>query len=249
MNRNSIVKSPVVSMALRFFLGLCAVALVSLLFYVYQEGGWRTIVLYYKYFFDFKRLKMFIASFGPNAAFVFVIVQTLQVLIAPVPGEVTGFVGGLLFGGIPGTVLSTIGLTLGAVGAFSVARFFGSSFVHKVVRKEYIDRFDYFVTHKGLYLTFVLFLIPGFPKDSLCYLLGLTRMRYADFVVMNIFGRLPGTIILCAEGSAVRNAKFASFWILFAVSVALVAVLYVGRNHVIHFLVRLKHAIERKRKN
>lgn len=235
-------------MVLRFLLGLCAIALVALLFYVYHEGGWKSILLYYKYFFDFKRLKIFIASFGPNAAFVFVVVQALQVVIAPVPGEVTGFVGGLLFGNISGTVLSTIGLTLGAVAAFSVARLFGSSFVHKVVKKEYIERFDHFVTHKGLYLTFVLFLIPGFPKDSLCYLLGLTRMRYVDFIMMNVFGRLPGTTILCAEGHAIRNASFTSFWILLAVSIILVVVLYLGRNYIIQFLVQCKQSLDRKRK-
>jgi uncharacterized membrane protein YdjX (TVP38/TMEM64 family) len=215
---------------------------------MYYGGGWKSIILYYKYFFDFNRLKTFIASFGTHAGFAFVFVQALQVVVAPIPGEVTGFVGGLLFGKLSGTLLSTAGLTLGALTAFGVARIFGSTFVHKVVKKEYIDKFDYFVTHKGLYLTFVLFLIPGFPKDSLCYLLGLTRMRYLDFALMNVFGRLPGTFILCAEGDAVRNGKFTSFWVLFAVSIALVVTLCLTRNYIIQFLVFCKKTMDRKRK-
>jgi uncharacterized membrane protein YdjX (TVP38/TMEM64 family) len=90
-------------------------------------------------------------------------------------------------------------------------------------------------THKALNITFVFFLIPGFPKDSLCYLLGLTRMRYLDFVLMNVCGRLPGTIILCMQGDAIRHGRFVSFWLLLAGSLALTVGLYFGRNFVVRF--------------
>ena len=61
---------------------------------------------------------------------------------------------------------------LGSLFAFAISRFLGLRFVEKIVKKDYIDRFNHFVTHKGLNVSFILFLIPGFPKDSLCYLLG-----------------------------------------------------------------------------
>ena len=208
--------------------------LIFLLFYVYQEGAWRDILHYYRVFLNPRRLQLFIASFGPYAKVVFVLVQALQVVFAPVPGEVTGFVGGYLFGNTWGTICSTIGLMLGSSLAFGIARGLGIKFVEKIVKKEYIDRFNFFVTHKGLYITFILFVIPGFPKDSLCYLLGLTHMRFLDFFLMNLIGRLPGTIMLTFQGSAVKNENYFSFFVLLSVSVIMIFVLYLAREYVLH---------------
>ena len=246
---NSVVKSRTASFILRATLALLIIALILLIFYVYSHGGWKETFLYYRYFFDFKRLQKFIASFGAWAWLIFIVVQVLQVVFAPIPGEVTGFVGGLLFGVIGGTLLSTIGLTLGSLLAFAIARIFGADFVHRVVRREYIDRFDHFVTHQGLYIAFLLFLIPGFPKDSLCYILGLTRFKYFDFIMMNIFGRLPGTVILGLEGNAVRNGRYDTFVLWLIVSVLLVGFLYITRNYLFRLFGYGRSLLQGKKKN
>jgi uncharacterized membrane protein YdjX (TVP38/TMEM64 family) len=225
------------------------IILLALIFYVYHEGGWREIMDFYRYFLSPKRLRLFIASFGPFAAVVFVIVQALQVVFAPIPGEMTGFVGGFLFGNVAGTILSTIGLMLGSTIAFGISRFFGMRFVEKVVKKTYIEKFNFFVTHKGLYISYILFLIPGFPKDSLCWLLGLTHMRFLDFFLMNLLGRLPGTVILTFQGSAVKDERYKFFLILLIVSVVLTVVLYFSRNHIIRFFSHLANKILKKKKD
>lgn len=243
MNKKSIVNSDKVSLILRSILWASILVLIILLFYVYHEGAWRDVFAYYRFFFDPKKLRVFIASFGPYAAFVFVLVQALQVVFAPIPGEVTGFVGGFLFGNVSGVILSTVGLTAGSILAFGIARVFGLKFVEKIVKKHYIDKFNFFVTHKGLYITFVFFLIPGFPKDSLCYLLGLTHMRLIDFILMNIFGRLPGTLMLTLQGSAVKDGKYQAFFTLLIISVILTFGLYMARNHIIRVFIFVVHSI------
>ncbi len=230
MIRTSLVKSKILSLLLRTILALLILLLVFLIFYAYQQGAWKEIFAYYRFFLDYKKLRIFILSFGPYAAIVFMAIQALQVVFAPVPGEITGFVGGLLFGNVRGTLFSTIGLTIGSLGAFAISRMLGIRFVEKVVKKDYIDRFNYFVTHKGLNISFILFLIPGFPKDSLCYLLGLTRIRVADFILMNIFGRLPGTLMLTMQGTALNDKQYRAFFILLFISIVLTFVLYLARN-------------------
>jgi uncharacterized membrane protein YdjX (TVP38/TMEM64 family) len=247
--RHSIVKSKTVSRALRIVMGVFVVVLLALVFYIYHEGGWRDIVDFYRYFLNPKRLRIFIASFGPFAAIAFVLVQSLQVVFAPVPGEVTGFVGGYLFGNVMGTILSTIGLTLGSTLAFGIARLFGLKPVEKIVKKEYIEKFNFFVTHKGLYVSYILFLIPGFPKDSLCWLLGLTHMRFLDFFLMNLFGRLPGTVILTFQGSAVKDERYKVFLVLLIASAILTVVLYFSRNHIIAFFHHVARKILHKKKD
>ncbi|OPY02161.1 MAG: TVP38/TMEM64 family inner membrane protein YdjZ [Syntrophorhabdus sp. PtaB.Bin047] len=238
MIRTSLVKSKTVSRILRFILALFTLLLIFLIFYSYQEGAWKEIVAYYRFFFDYKKLRLFILSFGPFAAIVFIMIQCLQVVFAPVPGEITGFVGGLIFGNTWGAILSTIGLTLGSLGAFAISRMLGLRFVEKVVKKAYIDKFNFFVTHKGLNVSFILFLIPGFPKDSLCYLLGLTRIRLIDFIIMNVFGRLPGTLMLTMQGTAVYSQQYRLFFVLLSLSIVLTFVLYLARGYLIRKIVR-----------
>jgi uncharacterized membrane protein YdjX (TVP38/TMEM64 family) len=88
-------------------------------------------------------------------------------------------------------------------------------------------------------VSFILFLIPGFPKDSLCYLLGLTRIRLLDFIIMNIFGRLPGTLMLTMQGTAVYSRQYRLFFVLLIISIVLTFVLYLARGFLIRKIVRI----------
>lgn len=241
MIKNSLVKSKGLSHFLRSLLGILIVILIILIFYIYHEGAWRDIAHYYRFFLSPKQLKIFITSFGHYAAVVFILVQALQVVFAPVPGEVTGFVGGYIFGNTWGVIFSTIGLMLGSSIAFGIARSLGIGFVEKIVKKEYIKKFNFFITHKGLYIAFIFFLIPGFPKDSLCYLLGLTHMRFLDFFLINLIARLPGTLMLTMQGSAVEKEKYLSFFILLSISIVSIFVLYLMRDIVIRGFSQVVH--------
>ncbi len=226
-------------LSLKIILAILLLAILVALLYWYYQGEWRELFFRFKYFFSFKRLRDFILSFGAYSAVVFVLIQALQVVFAPVPGEITGFVGGYLYGKIAGTLLSTVGLTIGSVVAFEVTRFFGVALVRRVVKQEAMDRFDYFVTHRGEHIAFILFLVPGFPKDSLCYLLGLTHLRRLDFFLMNVFGRLPGTLVLNIQGEAVRTGRYEAFFELLVGSIIATLILYLTRNYIIHFFSRV----------
>ncbi len=223
----------------RIALVIAVFALVVILSYWYHQGEGRGLFFQVKRFFYFPRLRDFILSFGAYSKLVFVLLQAIQVLVAPIPGEITGFVGGYLYGKVLGTILSTVGLALGSTMAFEITRIFGTTLVKKIVKQEAMARFDYFVTHRGLQIAFVLFLIPGFPKDSLCYLLGLTHMRRLDFVLMNVFGRLPGTLILSLQGEALRTHHYQEFFTLLVGSIVMTGVLYFLRNYILHFFSRL----------
>lgn len=233
MTRRRHIKSRILLVTIRLLIGVSILLLISAVFYIYQHGAWRDIIRYYRFFINPTRLQAFIASFGPFAQIMFIFVQALQVVFAPVPGEVTGFVGGYLFGTWLGTVLSTIGLMIGSSFAFAIVKMFGVRSVEKVVKRKYIEKFNFFITHRGLYIAFILFVIPGLPKDSLCYLLGLTHIRFIDFFLMNLIGRLPGTLMLAYQGSAVKHEQYLSFFTLFGISLAVIVLLYFLREYVI----------------
>ncbi len=171
-----------------------------------------------------ERLKRFLDSLGPAAFVGFILLQAAQVVIAPIPGEVTGFLGGILYGPYLGVLLSTIGLTIGSYIAFALSRAFGRPFVEKFVNKKTMSRFDYLLHHKGAFLIFLLFLIPGFPKDFLCYILGLGHLNTAEFLVIGGTGRLMGTILLTLGGSYIRHHQYYRLSILLGIAIVIILV-------------------------
>ncbi len=171
----------------------------------------------------------------------FVGLQMLQILFAPLPGEATGLLGGYLFGFWQGFLLSTVGLALGSWLAFVIGRFFGDLIGERLRRTEAYDQFDGLV-HKGDYLIpFLLFLIPGFPKDLLSYTLGLSRMPLAVFMFISAVGRIPGTMLLSIQGANVYQRNFQQF-----VLVSLLALLFFGPTY--YFRKRLLRHFDKEKK-
>jgi uncharacterized membrane protein YdjX (TVP38/TMEM64 family) len=160
----------------------------------------------------------FINSFHPYDDFVFVSLQIFQVIIAgSIPCEITGFIGGYIYGPVLGSIYSTIGLGIGSWLAFSLARTFGLPLVKRVVRASIMEKYDCFIKQKGSLICFTLFLIPGFPKAALCYVMGLSQMNIWAFIVVATAGRLFGTILLSVSGSSVRNNHGAVFLALLVI--------------------------------
>jgi uncharacterized membrane protein YdjX (TVP38/TMEM64 family) len=182
----------------------------------------------------------FLDSLGPFAVIGFICLQVLQVVAAPIPGEVTGLLGGFLYGPVLGVVFSTIGLTMGSYIAFALSRAFGRPFVEKFVNKQVVERFDYLLHHRGAFLIFLLFLIPGFPKDYLCYVLGLGHLTTLEFLLIGGFGRLFGTILLTLGGAFLRHDQYARFFILTGVAIAVVLIAMVLRDRIERML-RILH--------
>jgi len=195
----------------------------------------------YIYFTDRKKLVHFLTSFGPYSIIVFILFQILQVLVAPVPGEVTGLIGGYLYGPVLGTIYSTIGLSIGSWLAFILARTFGLPFVEKAVSNKIIQKYDHFMKHRGVVISFILFLIPGFPKDALCYIMGLSHIPLGTFLIISTTGRLFGTILLSVSGSCVRNQQNTTFFILMGISAVVFLIAYFYREKILEAIRKKKY--------
>jgi uncharacterized membrane protein YdjX (TVP38/TMEM64 family) len=198
------------SLLLLFFVGAALL--------LQQTGAWRI-------FFDRVEAKRFIDGLGPWGFVGFVLLQAAQVAAAPVPGEITGVLGGFLYGPVIGVALSTAGLTLGSWLAFGIARIFGRPAVEKFVSRELLERFDFILHQKGIALAFLLFLLPGFPKDYLCYILGLGHLSTLEFLIVAGSGRLLGTIMLTVGGSFLRHGQYVELAMLSAAALAIILVL------------------------
>jgi uncharacterized membrane protein YdjX (TVP38/TMEM64 family) len=186
------------------------------------------------------RLSRFLQSLGPYSPAVFVLLQIVQVVAAPIPGELTGVAGGYVYGEKVGMILSTVGLAIGSWIAFELASILGRPFVERFVSAEVLHKFDFLTTNTGATICFLLFLIPGFPKDYLCFLLGLSRMRLGTFLLVSIIGRIPGTYLLTLQGAKFRDEQYYEV-VAFAVGSALVILLaYLYRNRIYRWI-RQRH--------
>jgi uncharacterized membrane protein YdjX (TVP38/TMEM64 family) len=166
------------------------------------------------------------------------------VVVAPVPGGAIEFLGGYLFGVKAGFIYSMIGLTLGSWFAFSLAKIFEKWVVEKFVSPKMMKKFDYLIGHEGVILSFLLFLIPGFPKDALCYILGLTPMHLGIFLIISTIGRIPGTLMATLQGAKAFDHQYKLFLILLGVSALVILVFYIYHEKIHGWIKKLK-GIER----
>jgi uncharacterized membrane protein YdjX (TVP38/TMEM64 family) len=192
------------------------------------------------YLTDEAKVIRLISSCGPLSVMALIILQAVQVILAPIPGDATGFIGGYLFGPVLGTIYSTIGLTAGSWLAFYLGRLYGMPLAEKFVRPEVIQKYDYFMEHKGIAVTFALFLIPGFPKDALCYIIGMSHIRTRVFLCISTAGRLFGTILLSVAGSSVRQHQNSIFFIAAGAIVVTVLLAYLWRGK-LHDMLKKRH--------
>lgn len=162
----------------------------------------------YLFFKDRNKLIQFIRT-SQYDEIAFIALQIVQVVVAVIPGEISGFIGGYLYGPLWGTLYSTIGLTIGSWLAFVLARFFGEPLLEKVIKKEVFEKFDHFMEHRGLLVSFLLFLIPGFPKDYLCYIMGVSRIPTGTFIIISTIGRFFGTAMLSISGNIAAKEQYA----------------------------------------
>jgi uncharacterized membrane protein YdjX (TVP38/TMEM64 family) len=186
----------------------------------------------FEFFMDKDRLLSFIAHHRGYATFIFIGLQVVQVLVAVLPGEVTGFVGGIAFGPVWGVILSTIGLSLGSLIAFNLARGIGRPLVDIFVSEETIKHYDYVMKHKGIFLAFLMFLIPGFPKDMLCFILGLSHMRQVDFLAVCTSGRLLGTILITIGGAFFREGRHNALFLIIGISMGVILIILIYRGKI-----------------
>ncbi|MGA2526256.1 MAG: TVP38/TMEM64 family protein [Smithellaceae bacterium] len=193
----------------------------------------------YLLFEDRNKLVNFITSY-PYDELIFILLQIIQVVAAPIPGELTGLIGGYLYGPFWGTVYSTIGLTIGSWLAFLLARFFGMPLIEKVVKRETIEKFDQFMEHQGILVSFLLFLIPGFPKDYLCYIMGVSSIPTWTFIIVVTAGRLFGTIMLSITGNIARNEQYVLLAVIVGVGIAIFIAAYYYHDKMLEMLKRKK---------
>ncbi|MEL1134430.1 TVP38/TMEM64 family protein [Desulfitobacterium sp. THU1] len=150
---------------------------------------------------DPDQIRDLIIRSGTWGPLVFICMQVVQILVAPIPGQVIGLIGGFLFGPFLGLLYTIIGATIGFTLVFLLTRKLGRPFVERVVSKKNVDRFDHLTKEKGAWVFFFIFLLPAFPDDLIAFIAGLTAIPIRTLILISLAGRLPGYAVLVFMGN------------------------------------------------
>lgn len=166
---------------------------------------------YHKYFYIFKdpnKLKNIIMSYGQYSILVFFLLQVMQVVAFFIPGEIVQIAGGYIYGTFGGSVLSILGITTGSIIVYSISRFYGKPLITKIISKKDLKFFDKVLKTGSInFVVFLLYLIPGIPKDVLAYICGISSISFQDFIIYSTLGRLPGIIVSAYFGSKIYTGN------------------------------------------
>ena len=165
----------------------------------------------------------------------FVLMMVIQVFAAVIPGEALEIAAGYAFGALEGSILCLIGEAVGGMLVFLFVRRFGIRAAETFFSLEKLHSLRFLQNPKKRdMLFFLLFLLPGTPKDLLCYFAGLTEINTVTWAFIQIFGRMPSILTSTLGGDALGSEKY---WIA-AIVLAVTAVISAGGLWIYHRISR-----------
>ena len=152
-----------------------------------------------------------------------ILIVTLQIFIAFIPGEPIELAAGYMFGSLWGTIICLIGSFLGTIVVYYLVKTFGSKVINLMFKKEQIKKVEgLFEKKKNLMWIFILFLIPGTPKDVMTYLVSLTNIKLYRWLIVTTIGRIPSIITSTFITGSIREQNFLMAIIVGVITVFLV---------------------------
>lgn len=173
----------------------------------------------------------YIQSFGPMGWLVLLGLQFLQVFIALIPGELLETAAGYAFGPWLGTAVCYVGVGLASALIFLLTRRYGVRLVEVFVDRERINELRFLNTErKRNNLIFLLYFIPGTPKDLLTYFVGLTDIKLSAFLVLSMIARIPSVISSTFGGHLLGEENYWGAALLYGITGLVSALGLLGYN-------------------
>lgn len=159
----------------------------------------------------------------------FLLIQVLQVLFAFIPGEPVEIISGILYGTIGGYIICSLGILIGSIIAFYLVKKLGKKYVLKNVSIDNIKKYSFLNTNKKIdTILFILYLIPGTPKDILNYIVPLTDIKLSKFLIISLLARIPSIISSTYVGDSFGKGNILISLIVFILTgiIGLLGIIY-----------------------
>ena len=169
-----------------------------------------------------EEFRAFVNGYGILSDLAFILMIVFQMIISIVPGEPFEIAAGYAFGAVRGTIDCLIGFLLGGILIFLFVKRFGVRVVEVFFPIEKIRSLKFLQDSKKLNtMSFIIFAIPGTPKDLLSYFIGLTDMKLSVWIIITTVARIPSLITSVLGGSAIGNKRYGIAAIVFVLTLLL----------------------------
>lgn len=161
----------------------------------------------------------YVKSHGALGPFLMMGIMALQVVVAIIPGEPFEWGSGFVFGWFEGALWCLLGSAVASAILYLAVRKWGVKLVEAFFPREKIMKYAFLQDEKRLnLLTFILFLIPGTPKDLLTYLMGLTPMRFTPYILLSSLARIPSLVSSSIAGNFSLQGNWTATVITYAIN-------------------------------
>lgn len=203
----------------RIFAGASILVLIGL-------SAWLTWFLWKKVgIFELSHISEFktrMDSYGAWGWLVALGIQVLQVIVALIPGEVVEVGCGMAFGTWGGLAICLLGSAIGSAIIFLLVRKFGVKLVEVFVSREKINSLRFLNSERKLRsVIFLVFFTIGTPKDLLTYFVGLTNIKFYEFIIISTVARIPSIISSIVVGDKLSEGNFVTSILIFGASAIL----------------------------
>lgn len=151
----------------------------------------------------------YVDSLGYTGRLLYILLMMVQVVIAVIPGAPLEVAGGMLFGSVWGCIFAMLGILLGSVCVYYLVRRFGRPFVLRMIPENSLHTLAFLQDEEKLeFLVFILFLIPGIPKDILTYCVPLTKISSSKYLFLSNTARFPAVAASVLLGSSLSSQNY-----------------------------------------
>lgn len=200
-------------------------------------------------FTNIDQFKALVISYGNFSFLAFLFIQIIQIVFFFIPGEVVQVAGGYIFGPYISFLLCIVGAVMGSALAFLITRKFGKPFLKRICGKEnlwLVKKLDCSKeNNKKLRdpkkLIFILYLIPGVPKDLLAYICGVADISLKDFLILSTVGRAPALFLSCIFGNEMSRQNWTEIIVLSVVVFLVFGALFIITRKQLN---KMKHDVE-----
>ena len=178
-------------------------------------------------FYTTEGVNLFLEKYKTASILVYIALQILQIVISIIPGQFIQFAGGYAYSFWLAYLLSIIGIACGSTIAFYLSRILGRDAMYLIFGEERISKFiEQLNSKRAFAVLFVLFLIPGLPKDLVTYAAGLSHIKLKPFLMLSLTARTPALMGTIAAGSMLYERSYVGLGILAAIAIALFIILF-----------------------
>ncbi len=214
-------------------ISLVIAAIVALIIFLLTDLG-RELFLIFQ--FNGEALRRYIKGKGALGPWIFFALSYLQVVIAPIPGQLIHFMGGLLFGVWKGFFINHLATVLGSLTAYMLGKAFGEPLTEKLAGRKNTKKVVEFVKRNGAVFFLLAFVLPGLPDDLLCYVAGIVNLPFRVFLILALVARIPFTLTVSLLGDGLLKWTTEQTVFLVVFSVVFTVLVIIFRKPITNFL-------------